>query len=483
MTDEYKLITEQIGFWGAVALLVGTAIGMSIFIVPTQMLAAAGPSITVAILISVVPMILGVLGLLQLGGAIPVAGGAYVYASRLVGPFFGMLGIFVPVLAIWSYLLFAALGFAEYLDFFALEFAIVPAIPSLAVVWAILGAFLALNYLGIRLVARVQIGLVVVLVLGLLTFIVAGAFDVNSANYTPLLPADGTAADGSPAPFAEGITPFLLAVVTLYIPFQGFTMIVEIGEELENPIKNIPRVLAIGMSLVALVSIAVVLVLVGILPWQDAVTVEESGGGLAYALTEFSTAPTAAGVMVATAALIGAATTINTLFTSYSRTIMRAARDDVLPPALAQLHSGHDTPYRAIFLLGFPPILFAPLVIYIDGVVAVDMLDWLVTVVVSGIFIVFTFLGVALWRLPRIFPQRYEHSFYRIPKPALKVVAVGNSVVSFGLALLVGLSQPSALALVVAWMGLAYVVYRYRLANYGGEGSLKERMSGLDTHE
>ena len=85
--EEYKLIDEQVGLWGAVALLVGTAIGMSIFVVPTQMAAVAGPSVTLAILASVVPMLLGVLLLLQLGGAIPVAGGIYVYGSRLVGPF------------------------------------------------------------------------------------------------------------------------------------------------------------------------------------------------------------------------------------------------------------------------------------------------------------------------------------------------------------------------------------------------------------
>ena len=98
--EEFKLIDEQVGLWGAVALLVGTAIGMSIFVVPTQMAAEAGPSVILAILASVVPMLLGVLLLLQLGGAIPVAGGIYVYGSRLVGPFWGMLGVSVPVLAV-----------------------------------------------------------------------------------------------------------------------------------------------------------------------------------------------------------------------------------------------------------------------------------------------------------------------------------------------------------------------------------------------
>lgn len=34
-STEFKLIDEQVGLLGAVALLVGTAIGMAIFVVPT----------------------------------------------------------------------------------------------------------------------------------------------------------------------------------------------------------------------------------------------------------------------------------------------------------------------------------------------------------------------------------------------------------------------------------------------------------------
>ncbi len=477
MSTDYKLITERVGLWGAVGLLVGTSIGMSFFIVPTQMMAEAGPSITIAILISVFPMILAVLGLLQLGGAIPVAGGAYVYSSRLVGPFFGMLGVTVPVLAIWAYLLFAALGFAEYLDFFANEFGAVPEFPTLAVVWGLLVVFLLLNYIGIQFVVAVQLLMVGILVTGLLLFVTTGLPLIETDNYTPLFPTEGEG-----APFAEGYVPFIIAVVTLYIPFQGFTIIVEIGEELDNPIKNIPRVLAIGMTLVTLITLSVVFVLVGILSWQDAPEVVETGGGLATVLA--GVAPTGTGVVVAIAALIGAATTMNTLFTSYSRTIMRAARDDVLPGTLATIHGRFGTPHRAIVALGIPPLAVAPLAIYLDGVFAVDALDWLVVVVVTGIFVVFAFLGIGLWRLPQIFPKRYEHSFYKLPLPVLKFVAVGNTVVSLVFMLLVAVSQPTAFVLVVVWIVLSYAVYRYRLQTFAGdEDDLKKRMKGLDAHE
>lgn len=482
--DDFKLINEQVGLWGAVALLVGTAVGMSIFIVPTQMAAVAGPSITMAILVSILPMILGVLLLLQLGGAIPVAGGIYVYGSRLVGPYWGMIGVAIPVLAVWSYILFAALGFAQYLDGLVETVAGVSVSTTLTV-WGIVGLFLVLNYVGLRIVAAVQIGMVLFLLAGLVTFVVGMGPAVDTGNYTPMFPDDL---------FAGGLAPFLFAVVLLYIPFQGFGMIIEIGEELENPVKNIPRVLAIGMGLVAVVSIAVIFVLVGAVPWEQTIdpeTVPEGGsvtegepveGGLA-AVAE-GTIPAAGILFISLAALVAGATTINTLFTSYSRTVMRAARDEVVPGGLAKVHGRFGTPNRAVVLLGIPPLAAAPFAGTLDAVVGPDVLDWLVVVVVTGIFVAFMIGGVALWNLPKVFPQRYEYSIYKLPLPVLRVVAVGNVVVSVVFTALVATTAPTAFGLVLAWLIIVTAAYKYRIRAYERRGEdLRSRMALLHKHE
>jgi APA family basic amino acid/polyamine antiporter len=478
--EEYKLIDQRIGLWGAVALLVGTALGMSIFIVPTQMAAAAGPSITLAILVSIVPMVLGVLLLLQLGGAIPVAGGIYVYGSRLVGPFWGVLGVSVPVLAVWSYLLFAAVGFADYLNGL-LDTLAGTSVPTVVAAWGLLGAFLVLNYVGVRIVAKVQLAFVGLLVVGMLAFVVGGVPHIDVANYTPLFPAD----EGEP--FAEGFAPFLLAVVTLYIPFQGFGMIIEIGEELENPVENIPRVLGIGMAIVTLLSLAIVFTLVGAIPIENMTVSGRLGGepvegGLAAVGAGVLPAPLL--LVIGIAALVAAATTVNTLYTSYSRTVMRAARDDVLPDVFAAVHDDYHTPHRAVLLFGVPPILAAPFLGQLDAVTGPAALDWLVTVVVTGIFVAFLIGGVALWNLPEEFPQRYEHSIYKLPLPVLKVVAVGNVVVSALFTLLVVRSAPSAFGVVLAWIALSAGLYWYRVRAYDRKGvDLRSRMAALHAHE
>jgi APA family basic amino acid/polyamine antiporter len=457
--EGYKLIDQRVGLWGAVALLVGTALGMSIFIVPTQMAAAAGPSITVAI---------------------PVAGGIYVYGSRLVGPFWGVVSVSVPVLAVWSYLLFAAVGFADYLNGL-LETLAGTSVPTVAAVWALLGAFLVLNYVGVRIVAKVQIAFVGLLMIGMLAFVLGGLPDIEMGNYTPLFPG------GEGEPFADSFAPFLLAVVTLYIPFQGFGMIIEIGEELENPVENIPKVLATGMTIVTLLSLAIVFVLIGAIPIENMTVTGQLGGepvdgGLAAVGEGVLPAPIL--LVIGGAALVAAATTVNTLFTSYSRTVMRAARDEVLPDALAAVHDDYGTPHRAVLLFGIPPILAAPFVGRLDAITGPAVLDWLVTVVVTGIFIAFLIGGVALWNLPKVFPQRYEHSIYRLPMPVLKLVAVGNVVVSAVFTLLVVQSAPSAFGVVLAWVVLSAGLYWYRLRAYGRKDiDLKQRMAALHAHE
>ncbi len=480
--EDYKLINTTVGLYSAIALLVGTAVGMAIFIVPTQTAAEAGPSITLAVIVAIIPMILNVLLLLQLGGAIPVAGGIYVYCSRLVGPFWGLIGIAVPIIAIWAFLLFAALGFDQYLPVLIEILPYSFEVPQLAVVWFLLVTFLIINYLGIQVAAKVQLVLVTVLIGGLITFIGFGLAHLDTSNFTPLFPG------GVGDPFEDGFGPFLLAVVLLYVPFQGFSMIIEIGEELEKPVKNIPRTLAIGMTIVSVLSIGIIVALIGAVPWQELSTADGEAieGGLAGAMQGL--APSWAIFFIAVSALIGAVTTVNTLFTSYSRTVMRAARDSVAPELFAEIHGRFQTPYRAILLIGAPPILMAPFVGRLDAYLTarrgVDILDWLVVVIVSGIFIAVIVAGVALWNLPKIFPKRYEHSFYRLPMPVLKFVAVGNVVASFVFMLMIVSSAPSALAVVVGWIILVALGYSYRVRRYKKRGiDIRERMALLHEHE
>ncbi len=446
----YKVIDRQVGLLGGTVLLVGTVIGISVFLLPGELIGNAGPSIMLALAITAVPMVFSVLMLLQLGGAMPVAGGIYVYASRLIGPAWGFLIIWLVIPGIWSTLLFTSIGFAEFTRFFV-------DIPAPVLMAGVLILFLFLNLRGITLVAWVQLAMVTAILVGFLIFVIPGAFQVDTSNYTPLFP--------------EGTGPFLLAIVSLYIPFQGYSMIVELGEELKDPIKNIPRVLLLGMGLAVVLSLALVVVFAGLDRYDVLGGFED--GGIATASADYIAPWIGAGV--AFAAVLGALTTLNAVITSYSRTIMRASRDEVLSLRLADIHPKHKVPHWSIVALSLPPILLVPV-----APSAVVLSVFLALIILFGGFI----SAIALWNLPKRFPEAYEHSLYKLPMPILKLAAIGTAISSVVFWLLVVAQALPIVAAIVLIALLGYGYYRYRVAAYARQGiDLRKRLTQLHDHE
>ncbi|WP_254838967.1 APC family permease [Natronomonas marina] len=446
---DYGVIDRRVGLVGGTGLVVGNVIGIAIFVLAAPLTADAGPSVVLAMLVAGVPLVFSLLTVLQLGGAIPVAGGTYVYGSRLVAPFWGFATPWVVVPGVWAGLLFTAHGFADYAGYFL-------QLPMETMMYAILATFLVVNLLGIRLVAWLQLGMVAVLVAGMLAFIVPGALTADPGNFTPTFP--------------EGLGPFVVAVVALHFPLRGFSMVIEIGEEIENPAKNIPRVLAISALVGLTLMVALLAVFVGVAGWQG---VGDLDAAVAAVAGDFLPEPLVA--LVAVSALLGSLTSVNTTFASYSRTIMRAGRDDVVPSGLADLNDRFDTPHRAVLLLGVPPLVLVP---FTPSPVVLS-----VALSLAILFAVFVG-GLALWNLPRLFPQRYEHSLYRLPMPVLRVTAVGSVCSAILLWLALGTRLPRVAGAVFAWLCLGWVVFRLRVRRYRARGiNLPERMRTLHDHE
>jgi basic amino acid/polyamine antiporter, APA family len=443
---EYKVVDRQIGLLGGIVLMVGTVIGISVFLLPGVLIGEAGPSIVIALLITAVPMVFSIMMLLQLGGAMPVAGGIYVYASRLIGPVWGTVIIWMLIPAIWAVLLFTAFGFAEFVR-------VLVDVPAWMLMAGVLLTFTGLNIRGITVVTTLQLVMVAAIVAGFLAFIIPGLFQIEAANYTPMFP--------------EGSEPFILAVVALFIPFQGYSMIVELGEELEDPVRNIPRVLVYGMAVAVLLSLLLTIVFTGL---DDYATLGALGdGGVAEAAGDYLAGWI--GAVVAAAAILGAFTTLNAIVTSYSRTLMRAARDDVVNSKLAELHPTTGVPHWAILVLALPPVLLIPLN---PGPVVLPV--FIALTILFGGFL----SAIALWNLPKRFPEAYQNSIYRLPLPLLRVAAIGSGISSLLFWLAVA---PQRLPIVGAILLLAAsgaVYHRYHVRHHERAG---DQMDRLEPHE
>ncbi|MEF8914552.1 APC family permease [Natronomonas sp.] len=466
---EFKIIDQKVGLLGATALTVGNAVAITMFLLPAHLLAdGAGPSIALAAAMTAIPTVFSILLMLQLGGAMPAAGGGYVYASRLISPFWGFVLPWVSIPAVWLGIVYTGYGFAEYIRFFLpLEVplgAITLAIPALSIefwIWVGIVPFLLLNLLGIRFVTGIQFALVAVIIFGMLLFILPGAAAVDTANYTPMFP--------------EGYGPFIVAMISLFIGMYGFGLALNIGEEIEDPIKNIPRVIALSTVIGVSLMVGAVVVAVGALDWTRWAGSE---AGISVVALEFL--PWWGAAVVALAAIVGALTTINTIYVNFSRLVMRAARDEIFPTSLANVHDRFDSPNRAILLIGVPPLFLVPLA----G--PESLLDPVVLSIVLSLSLLLSivFLAIAAYRLPKVFPQRYEHSFYRLPRPLLYFAAAGGVIVPSIFWILLMTEHPYVGAGVLAWLVLGYPVYRYRVYRYDERGvDLRSRMKFLHDHE
>ncbi|MUV85394.1 amino acid permease [Natronomonas sp. CBA1123] len=422
--DTFGLDRGAVSVIGATGLVVGNVIGISIFTLPGPLAADAGPVVIFGILLAAIPLVFGIGITYQLGSAIPTTGGNYIYASRLVHPFAGFLLPWLILPGVWAGLLFIGVGFAEYVGLFV-------ATPDLVLIYLLLTTFLILNIVGIHPVARVQLLFVGVLIGSMLLFIVPGAFHIEPSNYTPLLP--------------NGVGPFALAVVSLYFPLRGFSMVANIGDELENPSQAIPRVLLLSALIALSLFIALVAVLVGVVNYTE---LGVGDGAVVMAAERFLPGPLAG--LLAVGAVAGGFTSISTTYTGFSRALMRAANDGIFPTVFAAVHDRFSTPHIALLALGVPPLLLAPLQ---------------PSPVILSIFLAIAILtvnclnAVALWRLPQVFPDRYTNASVTLSPLSIRIVAIGGAVSSLVLIGVTSLRLPLMVGVIAAYIAVGYLVF------------------------
>ena len=107
--------------WAAIAIVIGTAIGSGIFIVPAKMVRSVGsPELVFAVWIfGGVLTLFGALTYAELSAALPDAGGEYVYLNAAYGPFFGFIyGWTQTWVAKTASIATLATGFFYYVAFF-----------------------------------------------------------------------------------------------------------------------------------------------------------------------------------------------------------------------------------------------------------------------------------------------------------------------------------------------------------------------------
>ena len=160
---------------------------------------------SIAMLVSVA----SVLPLIQISSALPVAGGGYMYASRLISPLAGTVTSFWALLGGASSLCLISIGLVDYFAPY-LPFAVSPHVGAIVLI----ASFYFVYLFGLKVLSDLQIIMSVQMLIALLLYFIPIA-TAGKASFNMGLPQSST---------------FLLAVILCTNLCLGFQIIIEMGE-------------------------------------------------------------------------------------------------------------------------------------------------------------------------------------------------------------------------------------------------------------
>jgi APA family basic amino acid/polyamine antiporter len=347
MTKEQpqNALKRSLSLLDATAVSVGAIIGGGIFVVTGIVAGLAGSALLVSMVVAAVIAFFTALSFAELAAWQPVEGSVYEYARQMISPFSGFLAGWMWIISNTFTGAAVSLGFAYYLT------AAFPDLPAKAVAVVICLAFTALNFFGARKSARLNTFLVSAKLLILLFFVVFGALNVKTANFTPF------------EPFDQGV---LYGAYFIFFAYTGFGRAAVVAEEVKDAKRNVPRALLLSLAVSTIIYVLVGLVAVGLV---GSSSLAGSNSPLAEAIN--ATGNPIAVQVVAIGGLLATASVLLTAILGVSRMAYSMARRKDLPAVLAKLNPKFCTPSYSIWAVGFFMVL---LVLFFDltGVVSVS---------------------------------------------------------------------------------------------------------------
>jgi APA family basic amino acid/polyamine antiporter len=326
--------------WDASMLIVASVVGSGIFFTPARvaaLLPGAG-LILLAWLVGALISLAGAFANAELGAMYPRAGGNYVFLREGLHPAAGFLVGWLSFFAIYAGTIAAlAVVFAE---------SIAPGLerPGILVIASlvILGCSL-INLRGTRLAAAINSLTSTTKIAAILLFVAVGPL-MGEGSLTPwtdsVARADRmTAEGGSGAPwlaFGQALSPVLFS-------YLGWNASVYVASEIEEPVRNVPRSLFLGLGLCAALYLLINGVYLYALTPAEMVASVDAGSAAANALFG-----AAGGRMVGAFVLVAVLGTLNATILVGPRIVYAMALDGHFLRSGNRLHEGFRTPSVAI---------------------------------------------------------------------------------------------------------------------------------------
>jgi len=413
-----KLITfdKKLGLPGAVCVTVGAVIGVGIFVIVGPIGMLSGPFMPLAFAVAAIPAVLGALVACALGSAIPADGGGFYYTSQLLNRYWGAAASAMVVAGAMGAMAGVCTGVAQYVQFYW------PELPRPAIAVGLVLLAWGINNAGIMASEKFQIAMVVLLASALLLIIVAALLAGSHPDLDAPLPR-------GPGGFVEGS---VLAVFS----FIGFNILGELGDEVDNPRRNIPLTIGIGLAIIVLIYVGIGWVVAGTMSAEQ---LERSR--VALLDTAMAYLPEWTQHYFTLAALAGAITSTNAVFLAVPRELSALAEERILPEWIMRYN-----PKRQTF-----PVGIAIVAVSGSAMILLDFdVDTWGLLAVGGLILASALFAVAALRLFARFPDRVATAPLPIRRLWLFPAAILAALTSLGFGgMAVALAWPVGVALAV----------------------------------
>ena len=448
-THQHRLV-RTLGLIDVIMIGIAGMIGGAIFVLVGPAIGLAGSAVIVAFIINGIITLFTAMGYAELGSAMPEAGGGYLWVREgLPRPnafISGWMAWFAHIVAGSLY----AVGYGSFqFSLFKMTgligdeplFGIIPFDKLFAVV-----AIVAFVYINVRGASETgKIGIIVTLIqLGtIFALISAGVISMQGDshwysniinNYAPL-----------------GIGGIVAAMGLTFIAFEGYEIIVQTGEEVKNPRRNIPRAIFISLILVVVLYCLVAFVSIGAFTsvdtnGQPAWKYIGTYGDLGIMKAPESFLPFGP-LIILSGGIVSNLAALNATTYSSARVAFAMGRHYNLPHQLSQIHPKFKTPFIATITSGVIMIVMA---------CSLPLTD--ITLAAGVIFLLlFTQVNISVITIRRIYGDKLDYGFKTPFFPIIPIIAIFLKV---GLAIYLLFIQPISWAISVLWILIGFGIYR-----------------------
>ncbi|MDQ3883751.1 MAG: amino acid permease, partial [Thermoproteota archaeon] len=246
----------------------------------------------------------------------------------------------------------------------------------------------------------------------------------------------------------NGIGGLVAAMGLTFIAFEGYEVIVQTGEEVKNPKKNIPRAIFISLGLVvSLYCLVAFISIAGIFPegkpsWQFVGENQELGVmKSAELLLPFG------GFIVLAGGIVSSLAGLNATTFSSARVAFAMGRHYNLPHILSSIHSKNKTPHIAIAISGI-----------IMAIMAYALPLDQIAVAAGVIFLLlFTQVNISIITIRKMHGNRLNYGF---KTPLFPAVPITGIFLNIGLAFYLLVTQPLSWGIAALWVLVGFILYR-----------------------